>query len=302
MISSLQACRGRSMHLAGDALMHVRVRRFHITNTARLKEPEVRCASQREDQKPPTKKIVREFYWKQWSPKHINWSVANAKLEKTLRRAEEMHQHIKDTLTYLAEKPAASNSYRLDNLKMIDKEATIVEKHTIWLMASRHLYMELCVVESLRYVTRSNPHIILGVIPSTRKELGWAGARKLYAKNIYEVRRHLCRSISPPQHESATKDPGLIPSPKSLDKPRLARFHKALNRALVLVLAADRLFIVGEVKDTFRKLIGLARLMMATAERLELINDRIWLASQLKHSREYISEIETEISRVAERL
>ncbi|KAF2967550.1 hypothetical protein GQX73_g6061 [Xylaria multiplex] len=204
------------------------------------------------------------------------------------------------TLTYLAEKSAVSDSYLLE---MIHKEAIRVDRHTIELIASRRLYMELCAIELLLDVIWSNPdlnnqiglslRIITGVTPSFREDLGWAGARKLYVEHIDEVRRRIRRFIMLFPDGSAAKHP------KPLYESRPASFHKALDRALFLVLAADRLFIVGELKTAVRSLIGLTHATIMTAERLDLISERIWLASQFGNLREYISEMEAEMSRIA---
>ncbi|KAI3325629.1 hypothetical protein HD806DRAFT_452920 [Xylariaceae sp. AK1471] len=251
--------------------------------------------------------LVRNTHPRLSSPQEVSASTANLKLARTLETGRRLYENIAGGLTRRIKFPHTT-SHSLENLENLEKWELNVEDHTHRLMASQRHYLELCATQLLLSVIWSIPDIpnreglalnVLNFMNSSKKnDLGWTGVRKLLIQHIGIARRYMPHYISFYQLKTATQHPPkrqLEPNHRA-SRPESPQAH--LDRALVLVLTADRLYLAMRLRGTYRNLMRLVDEMVRIIRQLELIDERIWLSSHLENSHEYVSEMEAELSRI----
>ncbi|GAW13508.1 hypothetical protein ANO14919_028940 [Xylariales sp. No.14919] len=278
IIFPFQACRRRSGHSAKAALARLQVRYSSITANGAHQEKQAppfkvrydRGRVPQHDLSPDRRgvhhanKPVRSLRW-------ASWLAVNARLAKTLEESRIMYQFIEDTLTSLAKDPETSVSDYLNDLEL----AAGWMKLEARFMASQRQYMQLSAAEAVLDVIWTNPHIksqapyslkvLCCMTRSFRKERGWLGVRKLFVQEIRRVRKTI------PYHISLYRPKGLRSTQD------LLRFHQALDRAMVLVHASERLFLATRWTKICRDLTIISRDLIGLTDKVieqhELIDD-----------------------------
>jgi hypothetical protein len=172
---------------------------------------------------------------------------------------------------------------------MLDGWATLLERFTEELVVAQRRYTELYAAQTLLSVIldlhedayrEEMANDILNFWNRMRRGYGWPDARQKLLKHIAQVRQRLdatSKTQSKPE-DSAT-------SPQSPKASQIAR----LNLAVATVHFTEILLSEFRLRMLYRETRHIVRC-------LDLIDARLWLASHLNQSHDYIAHLEGELS------
>ncbi|KAI8948734.1 hypothetical protein F4801DRAFT_440546 [Xylaria longipes] len=198
-------------------------------------------------------------------------------LAKTLDNCQKLHEEIAAALTYPVKHPHAasgSNKGPLESLIRAKRWIPRLEEHIRELMASQRHCLVLRATQLLLDVIWSLPPATTqeGLSQSiidfanaaiSKASMKWAKRRRSIILYINYVQRHASQ---------------LELSSQQLPAPEL---EPCLNRALMLVLAVDRLSIAMRLRGALQILVKLIDEMVRVVKRLELMNERVQLTARL---------------------